>query len=34
MASMIVKKKEVSRWGIYNIKEKINNKNFIIKKVS
>tara|TARA_B110000037_G_C16935802_1_gene430566 strand:- start:20 stop:835 length:816 start_codon:yes stop_codon:yes gene_type:complete len=33
MASMIVKKKEVSRWGIYNIKEKINTRNFIIKGV-
>ena len=33
MASMKVNKKEVSRWGIYNIKEKIDNKNFIIKSV-
>ena len=33
MASMKVNKKEVSRWGIYNVKEKINNKNFIIKNV-
>ena len=33
MASMKVSKSEVSRWGIYNIKEKINNKNFIIKSV-
>ena len=33
MASMKVEKKEVSRWGIYNIKKKINNKNFIIKSV-
>ena len=33
MASMNVKKKEVSRWGIYNIKKKISNKNFIIKNV-
>jgi UTP--glucose-1-phosphate uridylyltransferase len=33
MASMKVAKNEVSRWGIYNIKEKINNKNFIIKSV-
>ena len=31
MASMKVAKNEVSRWGIYNVKEKINNKNFIIK---
>jgi len=33
MASMTVAKNEVSRWGIYKIKEKINNKNFIIKSV-
>tara|TARA_B110000196_G_scaffold300776_1_gene294390 strand:- start:674 stop:1027 length:354 start_codon:yes stop_codon:yes gene_type:complete len=33
MASMKVNKKDVSRWGIYNVKEKINNKNFIIKSV-
>ena len=33
MASMKVPKNDVSRWGIYNIKEKINNKNFIIKSV-
>jgi UTP--glucose-1-phosphate uridylyltransferase len=33
MASMKVDKKEVSRWGIYDIKKKINNKNFIIKSV-
>ena len=33
MASMKVKKNEVSRWGIYNVKEKINNKNFVIKSV-
>jgi len=33
MASMKVAKNEVSRWGIYNVKEKINNKNFIIKSV-
>jgi len=33
MASMKIKKNEVSRWGIYNIKKKINNKNFIIKSV-
>ena len=30
MASMKVNKKDVSRWGIYNIKKKIDNKNFII----
>ena len=34
MASMKVKINEVSRWGIYNIKEKIDNKNFIIKSVT
>jgi len=33
MASMKVDKNEVSRWGIYSIKKKINNKNFIIKSV-
>jgi len=33
MASMKVGKNEVSRWGIYNVKEKINNKNFVIKSV-
>ena len=33
MATMKVAKNDVSRWGIYNIKEKINNKNFIIKSV-
>ena len=33
MASMKVNKKNVSRWGIYKIKKKINNKNFIIKNV-
>ena len=33
MASMKVVKKEVSRWGINEIKKKINNKNFIIKSV-
>tara|TARA_B110000881_G_scaffold219287_1_gene240762 strand:- start:53 stop:868 length:816 start_codon:yes stop_codon:yes gene_type:complete len=33
MASMKVNKKNVSRWGIYNIKKKIDNKNFIIKSV-
>jgi len=33
MASMKVNKKEVSRWGIYDIKKHINHKNFIIKSV-
>ena len=33
MASMKVSKKDVSRWGIYNVKQKINSKNFIIKSV-
>jgi len=33
MASMKVKKQEVSRWGIYNVKKKINKKNFIIQSV-
>ena len=33
MASMKVSKNEVSRWGIYNIKKKIDNINFIIKNV-
>ena len=33
MASMSVNKGEVSRWGIFNIKNKIDNKNFIIKSV-
>jgi len=33
MASMKVKKQEVSRWGIYNIKKKIDKKNFIIQSV-
>ena len=33
MASMKVNKTEVSRWGIYSIKEKINDKNFIIQSV-
>jgi UTP--glucose-1-phosphate uridylyltransferase len=33
MASMKVAKNEVTRWGIYNVKKKINNKNFIIKGV-
>ena len=33
MASMNVSKEDVSRWGIYDIKKRINNKNFIIKSV-
>ena len=33
MASMKVGKNEVSRWGIYNVKKRINDKNFIIKSV-
>ena len=33
MASMKVNKNDVSRWGIYDIKEKIDNMNFIIKNV-
>ena len=33
MASMKVNKNDVSRWGIYNIKKKINNMNFIIESV-
>jgi UTP--glucose-1-phosphate uridylyltransferase len=33
MASMRVNKKDVSRWGIYDIKKKINKNNFIIKSV-
>ena len=33
MASMKVSKKEVARWGIYNVKEKIDKKNFLIKGV-
>ena len=33
MASIKVKKKEVSRWGIYSIKKKINKRNFIVKDV-
>ena len=33
MASMKVDKKKVSRWGIYDIKEKINDNDFIIKNV-
>ncbi len=33
MASMKVKKNNVSRWGIYKINKKLNNRNFIIKGV-
>ena len=33
MASMVIKKKDVTRWGIYDVKKKINTNNFIIKKV-
>jgi len=33
MASMNVNKKNVSRWGIYNVKKRINNQNFIIRDV-
>ena len=33
MASMKVDKNKVSRWGIYDVKRKINNTNFIIKSV-
>ena len=33
MASIKVKRKDVSRWGIYSIKKKINKRNFIIKDV-
>ena len=33
MASMKVNKDNVSRWGIYGIKKKINKNNFIIKNV-
>jgi len=33
MASMRVNNNEVSRWGIYNVKKKIDNINFIIKSV-
>ena len=33
MASMKVNNNEVSRWGIYNVKKKIDNMNFIIKSV-
>ena len=33
MASMKVNKKNVSRWGIFNIKKKINKNDFMIKSV-
>ena len=33
MASMKVNKNEVSRWGIYDVKKKIDNENFVIKNV-
>ena len=33
MASMKVAKNEVPRWGIYDVKKKINNKNFMIRSV-
>ena len=33
MASMKVKKKSVSRWGIYNLSKKVSKNNFIIKEV-
>ncbi|MDB3949797.1 sugar phosphate nucleotidyltransferase [Candidatus Pelagibacter sp.] len=33
MASMKVNKNDVSRWGIYNVKKKVDNKNFIIQGV-
>jgi len=33
MASIKVNKKDVSRWGIYKVKKKINDKNFVIKGV-
>ena len=33
MASMKVNKKDVSRWGIYNVKKNIDKNNFIIKNV-
>jgi len=33
MASMKVKKKTVSRWGIYNLSKKVSKNNFIIKDV-
>ncbi len=33
MASMSVNKKTVSRWGIYNLKKKLDKKNFLVKNV-
>ena len=33
MASMKVNKKDISRWGVYDVKKKIDNNNFIIKSV-
>ena len=33
MASMKIAKKDVTRWGIYNVKKKIDNTNFIIQSV-
>ena len=33
MASMLVKKENVNRWGIYSIKKKINKNNFYIEDV-
>tara|TARA_Y100001960_G_C14429785_1_gene707177 strand:- start:359 stop:748 length:390 start_codon:yes stop_codon:yes gene_type:complete len=33
MASMLVKRKNVKRWGIYSIQSKISKKNFYIKDV-
>ena len=33
MASMPVKKNNVSRWGIYDLKQKLNKDNYIIKSV-
>ena len=34
IASMIVKKNNVSRWGIFKIKHKLSNNNFVIKDVN
>ena len=33
MASMNVRRKDVSRWGIFNLKKKLNKKNYLIKEV-
>jgi UTP--glucose-1-phosphate uridylyltransferase len=33
MASMSVNKKTVNRWGIYNVKKRLNKNNFLIKSV-